>query len=142
MIRNLYHQNKEIILYLVFGVMAFCLSVGLFALFHSVAGMNVLLANAVSWIITVLFAFFTNRTYVFRAGSGGLPVLFRQMLSFCSGRLFTLLVEEAILWIFISVLDFASIPVKIAAQVVVVVLNYVISKWIVFAKKEEAVREA
>lgn len=142
MIRNLYYQQREIILYLIFGVMAFCLNVGLFASFHSVAGMNVLLANAVSWILTVLFAFFTNRIYVFQAGSGGLSVLFRQMLSFCSGRFFTLLVEEAILWLFISVLDFTSIPVKIAAQIVVVVLNYIISKWIVFSKKEEAVRES
>ena len=142
MIRNLYHQQREIILYLIFGVMAFCLNVGIFAFFHSAAGMNVLLANAVSWLLTVLFAFFTNRIYVFQAGSGGLSVLFRQMLSFCSGRFITLLVEEAILWLFISVLDFTSIPVKIAAQIVVVVLNYIISKWIVFSKKEEAVRES
>ena len=62
--------------------------------------------------------------------------LFIEAFHFFTGRLFTLIVEEAILLIFISELHFNSIVVKVVAQVVVVVLNYIISKLIVFREKE------
>ena len=58
----------------------------------------------------------------------------KQMASFFGGRLFTLIVEEAILAVFITWLGFNSMAVKLVAQVVVIVLNYVISKLIVFKK--------
>ena len=57
------------------------------------------------------------------------------MIHFFGGRVATLLVEEAIIFVFITILDFRSVPVKAAAQVVVLVLNYVISKLWVFKKK-------
>ena len=60
----------------------------------------------------------------------------KQMLAFFGGRVVTLVIEEIILLIFITVLQFASMPVKIVAQIVVIVMNYIISKWFIFKKEK------
>ena len=77
---------------------------------------------------------FTNRTWVFDGQVDSAAGFLKQMASFFGGRLFTLVVEEAILAVFITWLGFNSMAVKLIAQVVVIVLNYIISKLIVFKK--------
>ena len=134
-LRSYFVAYKEIILYLFFGGLAFLVSIGTYGFFNQIMGMHELVANVISWIITVLFAFFTNRLWVFDAPVDSLIDFFKQMAFFFSGRLVTLLIEEVILFGFISCLSFPSMSVKIIAQVVVIVLNYVISKVVVFRKK-------
>ena len=133
----LFEKHREIILYCVFGMGTFLVSVGSFALFNRVLGMDVLIANALSWIFAVLFAFITNRKWVFDGDTNTTKGLLGQMASFFGGRLFTLAVEEAILAVFVTWLGFDEIVVKLVAQVVVIALNYFISKFWVF-KKEKA----
>lgn len=131
-----YSRNRELMLYLLFGGLAFFISIATFAFFDTLLGMNELIANVLSWIITVLFAFVTNRKWVFssaRDGSG----FFAQMARFYVGRIFTLIVEEAILYVFITRMGCGSIAVKVIAQIVVIVLNYAVSKlWIFRAKRD------
>ena len=98
-------------------------------------GLDALIANVISWIFAVLFAFFTNRRWVFDGKSEDAKGLWAQMVSFFGGRLFTLAVEEAILAVFVTWLGFDGVIVKVVAQVVVIVLNYFISKFWVFKKK-------
>lgn len=127
-------RRREVTLYLLFGALTFLISVSSFALFHLTMGMNELAANVCSWIAAVLFAFFTNRGLVFEAPTGSLKEFFMQAASFFGGRAATLLIEEGILYLFITVLRFASMPVKITAQIIVIAVNYVISKLVVFRK--------
>ena len=105
------------------------------ALFYQLLGLNELVANVLSWICVVLFAFFTNRTRVFAAPTSGAGEFLRQMAAFFGGRLATLAAEELILLVFVTWLALPAVPVKIVAQVVVIVLNYVISKLFVFRSK-------
>ena len=130
-IRPFYRKNKEALLYLFFGGLATVLSIALFALFCLFT--NELVANVLSWIITVLFAFWTNRTWVFTGEKTG--TVWQQMVSFYAGRLATLGAEELLLWIFITMLHLPPMAVKVAAQIVVIVLNYVISKLWIFKEK-------
>ncbi len=126
-----YHKNKEMLLYLFFGGAAFVISVASYSIANVGFGMNELVANLISWVLAVLFAFFTNRTWVFEGKTDSWSGFLVQMFQFFMGRVITLLIEEAILFAFITCMHFGSIPVKIAAQIVVIVLNYVISKlWI------------
>ena len=99
--------------------------------------MNPLIANIISWILAVTFAYITNKIWVFQVEIQGKKELLQQMFGFYTGRLLTLGIEEAILLIFITKLGFDSLIVKIAAQVVVVVSNYIISKCFVFRDKKE-----
>ncbi|MCF0145420.1 MAG: GtrA family protein [Eubacterium sp.] len=130
-----YKRYKEALLYLFFGGITFFLNIILFALIGRFTNINELVNNVICWIICVLFQFFTNRTWVFDAKVEGAGSFFKQMAGFFGGRLFTLVVEEVILAVFISWLGLNAMVVKILAQVVVIVLNYVISKFIVFKKK-------
>jgi putative flippase GtrA len=129
-----YWKHKEVLLYLFFGGIAFFLNIYLFALFYSTFGINELIANVICWIICVLFQFFTNRTWVFDGKTDSAGGFIRQMASFFGGRVLTLVIEEAILAVFITWLGWNSMAVKLAAQIIVIVLNYVISKLIVFRK--------
>ena len=76
--------------------------------------------------------FFTNRRWVFKSYTSSKKEFVKQICSFLSGRIVTLILEEGILLIFITMLDFPSMIVKIVAQIVVIILNYVISKKFVF----------
>ena len=132
----LYRKYRQVLLYCVFGFLTFLVSVGTYAFCMRVLGINELIANAISWVFAVLFAFFTNRRWVFDGKSEDARGLWAQMVSFFGGRLFTLAVEEAILAVFVTWLGFDGVIVKVAAQVVVIVLNYFISKFWVFKKKQ------
>lgn len=130
-----YKKYKEILLYLFFGGLTSVVSIGSYAYFDVVMGMNPLIANIISWILAVTFAYITNKIWVFQVEIHGKKALLQQMFSFYTGRLLTLGIEEAILLIFITKLGFNSIAVKVVAQVVVIVSNYIISKCFVFREK-------
>lgn len=130
-----YVKYKEPLLYLFFGGLTTLLSIFVFWLFCGPFGLNELVANLISWVLSVLFAFLTNKTWVFQGAQEG--SFLRLMLSFYAGRLVTLGVEELLLLVFITWLGLNSMAVKIVAQVVVIVLNYGISKLLVFKDRGE-----
>lgn len=127
-----YKKYKEVLMYLFFGGIAFFLNIGLFVLFCEMMNITELIANVICWVICVLFQFFTNRTWVFDGHVNSAGEFVKQMGSFFGGRIFTLVVEEVILAIFITWLGLNSTIVKLVAQVIVIVLNYVVSKLFVF----------
>ena len=121
-----YQKNKEMLLYLLFGGLTTIVSIGSYAWVNVGLGINELIANIISWIFAVTFAYVTNKIWVFR-----------EMTKFYGGRLFTLGVEELLLFLFITLLHGNSVLVKFAAQIVILVLNYIISKIFVFRRKKE-----
>lgn len=126
-----YQRHKKMILYLFFGGAAFVISVASYVFANVGLGINELVANLISWILAVMFAFFTNRTWVFEGKTNSWMEFWMQMFRFFMGRVVTLLIEELILFVFITWMQLESISVKIAAQIVVITINYVISKiWI------------
>ena len=127
--RPFYQKYKQVLLYLFFGALTTAVSLGSFALFTFVIPCDELIANIISWLLAVLFAFFTNRTWVFQSTDQG---FWQQMLSFYLGRVSTLLIEEALILIFVKWLLWDAMAVKIAAQIIVLILNYVISKLFIF----------
>ena len=92
-IMALYRKYRQILLYCVFGFCTFLVSVGTYAFCMRVLGINELIANAISWVFAVLFAFFTNRRWVFDGESEDAKGLWAQMVSFFGGR--TISDEEA-----------------------------------------------
>lgn len=129
-----YKKYKEILLYLFFGGLAFFLNVGLFMLIDATLPINELFNNIICWVVCVLMQFFTNRIWVFDGRVDSTGAFVKQMTSFVGGRVFTLVLEEIILAVFITWLQMNATVVKLVAQVVVIVLNYVISKLMVFRK--------
>lgn len=115
-----YKKNKEILLYLFFGGLTFLVSISSYALFNIRIGWNALTANIASWILAVAFAYVTNRTWVFESSTDRGSTLIKEITGFVGGRIATLVIEELILFIFITGLEMNSVLVKIVAQVVVI----------------------
>lgn len=127
-----YKKYKEQLLYLFFGGLTTAVSIGSFALFTKAIPCDELIANVISWVIAVLFAFVTNRKWVFQAGQKG--TFWSQLWGFSLGRAATLLLEETMLLILVKWLLWDAMLVKLAAQILIVIANYVISKLFVFKK--------
>ena len=132
-----YQRNKDVLLYLFFGFVTFVINILCYAWLNTWLGLNELIANIIAWVAAVLVAFLTNRIWVFHAPTETMGAFFRQMAAFFAGRLVTLGIEEAILAVFITVMQLPGMPVKIIAQIIVIVLNYVISKLVIFRKKQK-----
>ncbi len=135
--RPIYQKYKEILLYLLFGALTTLVNVVVFFAFTEWIVLDVLVANAIAWVAAVLFAYLTNRTWVFASRARSASALAREILSFCGGRVLTLLFEEAMIWLFIKRLGLYAMAVKLVAQIAIVVLNYLISKLLVFRKRKE-----
>ncbi len=131
-----YKKYKEILLYLFFGGLAFFLNIFLFAAIDHLFGISELINNMICWIVCVMFQFFTNRTWVFDGSVDSSQAFTKQLAGFVGGRVFTLFLEEVILVIFITWLGYPALVIKLIAQVVVILLNYVISKLWVFKKQQ------
>ena len=151
MIKKLFNKYKELINYVFFGVLATIVSIGSFKIFDVILGEHLyMISNVISWIITVIFAYFTNKLWVFQSKSWKPNVVVRELIGFFGARLFSLGVEELGLWLMIDkmnigtigfeILDFdvnGNLIAKVIMQVVIVILNYIFSKLIIFKKKDK-----
>ena len=138
-----YKKNKEVLMYLFFGVLTTAVSfVTAGVSKHLLEGAGAssdavsVISTSVSWVCAVTFAYITNRIWVFNSETSGRKGILIEMASFYGGRLFTYFVELFMMWVGYSLLEFNYWAVKITANVVVLILNYVISKLLVFRKKK------
>ena len=123
--------NKETILYLIFGVLTTIINILTFSIMERLTT-NLLFNNTVAWICSVLFAFITNRNIVFQSKGNKLKELFL----FFGARIVSLLFDNALIFILIEKLMLNNILSKIIVNVFVVVINYILSKLIVFKKEK------
>ena len=130
----LYKKHKSVLLYSFFGGLTTLVSIGSFILANTVLDHHI--ANLISWICAVTFAYVTNRIWVFDSQAKG-AAIFREVLTFFGGRLFSLGVEEVILLVCVDWLQLNSTVIKLVAQIVVLLLNFFISKFLVFRKRSE-----
>ncbi|MBE6538139.1 MAG: GtrA family protein [Ruminococcaceae bacterium] len=128
--------NKELILYFVFGVGTTAVDFAVSYLLYP-TNINIHVIHAIAWVAAVTFAYVTNKIYVFQSKTKGIFSIFLEVASFAGSRLFTLLLQEAIVWVLYDKLGFSEYIVKIPAAVLVVILNYVISKLLVFRKERK-----
>ena len=136
--------NHEIVSYVFFGLLTTVVSMGSFYLFDQLLGAerflgdkNYLVANALSWIAAVLFAFVTNKLFVFSSRSWKAKVAGPEFVSFVSARLFSLLVDMGLMYLFVSILSMHEMLAKFIVQIVIVMINYVFSKLFIFKGKKK-----
>lgn len=127
----LYKKYKEIINYLIFGGLTTLISIITYALFAKVFNIDYLISNVLSWVLAVLFAYITNKIFVFESKS---KKNIKEITSFFFFRVVSLIMEMIILYVFVDMLHIDDLVTKIIAQVIVIVSNYVFSKVFVFKK--------
>ena len=137
-IKNVYNKYKEIIMYLIFGVLTTVISVVtrivLFnTLLSSDNALEVQIATIISNVVGIIFAYFTNRKFVFESKNKN---RLKEFVSFVTGRVGTLLMDMLIMYIGVTLLKGNSTVITLISQVLVIVTNYLISKLIVFKKEK------
>ena len=135
-----YKKYDEIINYLIFGVLTTVVTIITYAIFtntflSSKSALDIQIANVLSWIIAVTFAYLTNRKYVFKSKAQGSKRI-KEIINFFLARISSLLVEMLFMYVTVTVLSYNDFICKIIAQAIVIVFNYVCSKLIIFKKEE------
>ena len=133
--KALLEKYRGLILYLVFGVLTTAINIAVYALCYRVLRLPNVPSNVVAWILAVLFAFVTNKLYVFESKSLERGTVLRELLSFVGARLATGLLDLAVMFVGVDLLHGPDLVFKVASNIVVIILNYVFSKLIVFRKK-------
>ena len=137
---NLYKKYQEIINYLIVGVLTTVVSIVTYFLFSLVLDIenNILfiLANILSWICAVIFAYITNKKFVFNTTTFNRKEEIKVFSMFVSSRITTLLIELIFMFLTVKVLLLNDKISKVIAQIIVIILNYIISKIFVFKKKK------
>ena len=136
MIKELYIKYKEIINYLIFGILTTIVSLlTYYLLVYTILNPNkpieLQIANIISWITCVTFAYITNRKYVFNSKDKN---IIKEITKFYSSRLSTLFIDMLIMFIFVTRLNFNDKIIKIIVQIIIIILNYILSKLLVFKK--------
>lgn len=133
--KNLLLKYKSVILYAFFGVLTTVVNIATYYVSAHLIHLDTLVSTCIAWVAGVLFAYVTNRKYVFESNKIGFGAVLIEVFSFFSCRLATGAVDVAIMYIFVDVLHFNDMFIKIFSNVVVIVLNYIASKLIIFRKE-------
>ena len=128
-------KNRSVILYIIFGVLTTLVNIVSYWLLTRWLKQSVNTATVVAWILSVLFAYITNRTWVFDSKAIQPNEVIREIVSFFLARLSTGLLDWLIMFVFVTKLSLPDMPVKIASNILVIVLNYVLSRFLVFKKR-------
>ena len=135
-VKKLYHKYYDLILYLVFGVLTTGVNYIVYLPCYNILGLSASVSNAIAWGVSVAFAFVTNKPFVFRSYDWSAKVVLPELAKFLGCRIGSGVLETAILFVTVDLLKWDGNLWKIVTSVLVVILNYVGSKLLVFRKKK------
>ena len=133
MIINIYKKYKEIINYLIAGFLTVIVSVLTYALFTKVLDIHYIVSNVLSWIIAVLFAYYVNSKFVFTSGARKKEKI-SEFINFIKYRILSLLIETILMYLLVDLITLDDLISKLIVQVIVIILNYIFSKFLIFKK--------
>lgn len=135
--KELFQKYRELILYLVFGVLTTAVNYVAY-LICAPFFERTIAPTLIAWVLSVLFAYFTNRRWVFQSKAQGRRAVLTEMGSFFGARVLSGVLDVAIMWVFVDKLGFWDKLIKLLSNVFVVIFNYVASKLWIFRSKENA----
>ena len=135
-VKSLYQKYYDLILYLVFGVLTTGVNYIVYLPCYNILGLSASVSNAIAWVVSVAFAFVTNKPFVFRSYDWSAKVVLPELAKFLGCRIGSGVLETAILFVTVDLLKWDGNLWKIVTSVLVVILNYVGSKLLVFRKKK------
>jgi len=133
---ELFQKYREIIMYLIFGGLTTVVNTVSYFAASFLLGMPAWLSSIVAWVFAVTFAFITNKLYVFQSKTETSAGTLRETIMFFATRLSSLGMQVAIMGIFVDRMNLHEVTFYIIAQIVVLVVNYVASKFWIFKKAD------
>lgn len=134
-LKKLVIKYKEQILYIFFGGCTTLINMIVYYLSRKLT-IGVVPSDIIAWILAVIFAYITNKLWVFESKSWRFPYVLREVGSFFAARLFSLGVDVLFLYVTVEIFHWWEMPMKLIANIIVIILNYILSKLIVFARKQ------
>lgn len=128
--------HKSTVLYLIFGVCSTVLNMTAYYLCYDIIGINNTLSTALAWAMAVVFAFITNKQLVFGSESWDFKILQKEVVKFTGCRVVTGLLDIVFMYITVDLLSFNALIMKFISNIIVVVLNYIASKLVIFKKEQ------
>lgn len=132
--RKLIKKHYELVSYLFFGGLTTVVSIAVYFIAARAFSMGAVPANVISWIVSVTFAYITNRIFVFRSRQKGFQQVAAEIVKFYSSRLASGIIETLLIFILVDMLGLYDMAIKLIVTVIVIILNYIFSKIIVFKK--------
>lgn len=129
--------NKEIINYLIFGVLTTLVNIITFWVLDDIFAIDYRLATTIAWFFSVVFAYVTNKLYVFNSKDTNIQAVVKEFVSFIYFRFLSLILDIVIMVVCIELILINNLIAKIIANVLVVLFNYFASKFIIFKKVNE-----
>ena len=131
-IRSIITKHWDILLYVFFGVLTTAVNYVVYFLLLNTLNMSGAFSSLISWIVAVVFAFFTNKPFVFKSSDWSLPVVGEEFVRFIGCRAGSGLIDIGIIFVTVDVLGWDGNILKILTSILVVILNFFFSKKIVF----------
>lgn len=125
--------NREVIMYVIFGIATTLVNLIVSFILEGIVNLNGEIASAIGIIASILFAYFTNRKWVFQTKAKGKENI-KEFGRFILGRAFTMIVEQCGVIIFYTHMNLPFMPVKLSLTIVVIILNFFLSKFFAFKK--------
>ena len=130
-----YRSHQEGIRYLIFGALTTLVNIVAYSILYYAFHINNATSNIIAWIIGATFAYITNKLYVFNSKVNTKIELLKEILYFYGCRLLTLVIDEAIMIVTVDKFGWNALLMKIIANIIVIILNFVFSKILIFKKK-------
>lgn len=128
-------KHRDLIIYLVFGVLTTVVNFAVYFPLIYILNFPATISNVIAWCFAVVFAYFTNKVFVFSSKNWSLKKVLPEFSAFVSCRVISVVLESAILFISIDLLNGDGIIWKAIASVFVIIINYFASKLMIFKKK-------
>lgn len=132
-ISKIYYKYRQIWLYLFWGVVTTITNILIYFILANLININYIISTILAWLISILVAYFSNRTYVFESKTNNRKI--KEFINFLISRLFTLLLDVVGMYIGISILLINDVLMKVLINILIIVANYIISKLFVFKNK-------
>ena len=132
-LRKLYEKYRETVIYLVFGVLTTVVNYAVYIPLYNFVHLPASVCNGVAWVAAVTFAYVTNKLFVFESKSWNSGVL-GELLRFVGSRVISGVIETVSLLVTVDILGWNGNIMKLFLAVIVIVLNYILSKFFVFKK--------
>lgn len=132
MIIQLIKKRKDLITYIVFGACTTIVNATTYFIFADILSLSTVLSTALAWIIAVLFAFVTNRKWVFKSINKTPTGVIREIIYFFSCRIITGLIDIFLMYVFVDKFLLNGMLIKILSNLLIVILNYIASKYLIF----------
>lgn len=133
-IKELYNKYKEILMYLIFGVLTTVVNIVSYFLLARILHIDTVVSTVIALILSILFAYITNKIFVFESKTNTAKELLKEIISFFGCRAFTGVLDVAFMYITVDVFNLNDMIMKIISNIVVIIVNYIFSKLIIFKK--------